>query len=284
VILAAGLLVLLGLGLFVGGLVTGLVALYWGCVAACGLAAVLLVVARLRMAREAGDFDRRAAESASRAGTTTSGPATDTPATGTRLPEAPRTAPQPVVDPEPAEAATAAPAGATALRMPEAGPEPAGATALRMPEAGPEPAGATALRMPEAGPEPEREPSVQEPPATVPPTTAEANGHADEHIPARRGAHEPRESPMDATTGEPGEEDVEVTDLLLVVDLGDEVLVVDEHPRYHLAGCPFLDGRDVVGLPMVEARADGFTPCATCRPVRHLADTERSRRQASRGN
>ena len=263
-ILAAGLLVLLGLGLFVGGLVTGLVALYWGCVAACGLAAVLLVVARLRMAREAGDFDRRAAESASRAGTTTSGPATDR-----RLPEAPRTAPQPVVDPEPAEAATAAPAGATALRMPEAGPEPAGATALRMPE---------------AGPEPEREPSVQEPPATVPPTTAEANGHADEHIPARRGAHEPRESPMDATTGEPGEEDVEVTDLLLVVDLGDEVLVVDEHPRYHLAGCPFLDGHDVVGLPMVEARADGFTPCATCRPVRHLADTERSRRQAARGN
>jgi hypothetical protein len=263
VILAAGLLVLLGLGLFVGGIVTGLVALYWGCVAACGLAAVLLVVARLRMAREAGDFDRRAAESASRAGTTSG------PATGTRLPAVPRTAPQPVVDPEPTEAATAAPAGATAIRTPEPGPEPAGATAVRTPE---------------AEPEPEREPSVQELPATVPPATAAANGHADEDIPARRGAHEARESPTDATTGEPGEEDVEVTDLLLVVDLGDEVLVVDEHPRYHLAGCPFLDGHDVVGLPMVEARADGFTPCATCRPVRHLADTERSRRQAARGN
>src|SRR3712207_7155612 len=41
----------------------------------------------------------------------------------------------------------------------------------------------------------------------------------------------PREAPADPATGEPGEEDVEVTDLLLVVDLDDEVLVVDEHPR-----------------------------------------------------
>ncbi|SET02515.1 hypothetical protein [Geodermatophilus poikilotrophus] len=260
-ILAAGLLVLLGLGLFVGGIVTGLVALYWGCVAACGLAAVLLVVARLRTAREAGDPDRRAAESASGAGTTTSVAATDTPP-----PEAPRTPPQPVVDPEPAAAA------------------PAGATAVRTPEAAPEPAGATALRTPERGPEPEQERSVEEPPTTVPPTTAAANGHADEHIPARRGAHEPRESPADATTGEPGEEDVEVTDLLLVVDLADEVLVVDEHPRYHLPGCPHLEGREDIGLPMVEARADGFTPCGTCRPVRHLAGIERSRRRAARGN
>ncbi|SHN67960.1 hypothetical protein SAMN05660350_01574 [Geodermatophilus obscurus] len=257
-ILAAGLLVLLGLGLFVGGILTGLVALYWGCVAACGLAAVLLLATRLRTAREARDFDRRASESASRPGTTG-------PATGTRPPEAPHSAPRRVADTAPAESTAAGPAGATALRMPEAAPEPAGATALRTPE-------------------PEPEPSLQEPPATVPPTTAVANGRADEQALARRGAHEPPESSTDATTGEPGEEDVEVTDLLLVVDLDDEVLVVDEHPRYHLAGCPFLDGRDGIGLPMAEARTDGFTPCATCRPVRYIADTERARRQAARRN
>ena len=33
---------------------------------------------------------------------------------------------------------------------------------------------------------------------------------------------------------------------------------------------------------MVEARTDGFTPCATCRPVRHLADTERLSDAAAR--
>ena len=61
---------------------------------------------------------------------------------------------------------------------------------------------------------------------------------------------------------EPPVEEVEVTDLLLVMDLRDEVLVVDEHPRYHLAGCPYLAGRETFPLPIDEARADGFTPCA----------------------
>ena len=39
---------------------------------------------------------------------------------------------------------------------------------------------------------------------------------------------------------DPPVEEVEVTDLLLVVDLKDEVYVVDEQPRYHLAGCVHL--------------------------------------------
>ena len=238
-VLAAGLLVLVGLGLFVGGVVTGTTALYWACVAACGLAGVLLVVARLRMAREAGDFDRRASEALSPADTTPAPP--------------PRTAPQ----------SATSPARAGAAPEPDAGREPAGATAVRTPEPAPE------------------SPS-EEPPVAVAPRTPAGNGRPD--APTRRGAHEPRETPADPRAGEPGEEDVEVTDLLLVVDLYDEVLVVDEHPRYHLPGCPFLEGREGIGLPMVEARTDGFTPCATCRPVRHLADTERSRRQAARGN
>jgi len=82
----------------------------------------------------------------------------------------------------------------------------------------------------------------------------------------------------DPATGEPGEEDVEVTDLLLVVDLDDEVLVVDEHPRYHLPGCVTLSGRTAIPLPLDEARTDGFTPCGACVPDRTLAARERDRR------
>ena len=74
-----------------------------------------------------------------------------------------------------------------------------------------------------------------------------------------------------------------MTDLLLVVDLHDEVHVVDEHPRYHLAGCPWLAGRTSIPLPVDEARTDGFTPCGRCAPDHGLAEVERGRR-ASRGS
>jgi len=82
--------------------------------------------------------------------------------------------------------------------------------------------------------------------------------------------------------GEPPVEEVEVSDLLLVVDLRDDVLVVDEHPRYHVEGCPWLAGRTTIPLPLDEARADGFTPCARCAPDRHLAGIERARRAERR--
>jgi hypothetical protein len=265
VILAAGLLVLLGLGSFVGGVVTGTTALYWACVAACAVAAAMLVVARLRMARAAGDVDRRAPEVGAR-----------THPAGSRAPGAGRAAPDLPTRHEP---------GTAAPRTPGPPREPAGATAVRgtgpaaQPEPDAEPARvASPPDEPAAGP-PEQPRAVAEPPPAVPLGPAAGNGHPGEDVPARRGAHEPREVLADPGTGEPGEEDVELTDLLLVIDLADEVLVVDEHPRYHLPRCPYLDGQEGIALPMVEARADGFTPCATCRPVRHLADTERSRRQ-----
>ena len=66
-----------------------------------------------------------------------------------------------------------------------------------------------------------------------------------------------------------------------MVDLKDEVLVIDEHPRYHLAGCRHLRGRTAIPVPLDEARADGFTPCAACAPDRHLADQVRARRHAA---
>ena len=186
-ILAAGLLVLLGLGLFVGGVLTGSTALYWGCVAACVVAAALLVVARRRI------FAQEAARTPTSGGTP--------------------------------EAAADGVAGTDAAKV------PAGSGAARAADA----AGAGSAG---AG-------SAEAVPADLP---------------------------------DPPVEDVEVTDLLMVVDLKDEVLVIDEHPRYHLAGCVHVAGRTTIPLPVDEARSDGFTPCAVCEPDHTLADQVRARK------
>jgi hypothetical protein len=182
VILAAGLMVLVGLGLFVGAVVTGVDALYWACVAVCMAAAVLLGLARRRI-------------SASVAGGTPAAPGRSMSAAASSTPD---------------QAAAGASAGA-------------------------------------------------DEPAAV-------------GVPAE---------PQDLS--DPDVEDVEVTDLLLVVDLEDEVLVVDEHPRYHLAGCIHLRGRTPISLPHDEARAEGFTPCAACEPDHSLADRVRARK-ATKGS
>jgi hypothetical protein len=173
VILAAGLMVLVGVGLFVAAVLTGLDALYWSCVAVCVAAAVLLFVARRRLT-------------------------------------------------------AAVPAGA-----------PAG--------------GEKAV----GGSRPAR--------------TDQASAQAPVGMAA--GAPAGPEDLLD-----PGIEDVEVTDLLLVVDLKDEVLVLDEHPRYHRAGCRHLRGRTPIPLPHDEARTDGFTPCAVCEPDHTLAEQVRARK------
>ncbi|NEK58582.1 hypothetical protein GCU56_11950 [Geodermatophilus sabuli] len=250
-ILAAGLLVLLGLGLFVGGLATGLTALYWGCVAACALAAVLLLVARRSM--RAGP-DERAPDGVHRMPAEDRWPpvepttAADHRAVGHRA------------DDDPGEADLAADDVDAAYaddewvedEWVEEGRDEGSRTDV--------PTGAVEeLTVVELPPAAERVP-----------TGAAADREAG------------RASPGAVAADEPGEEDVEFSDLLLVVDLTDDVVVVDEHPRYHLAECPQLYGRAGVALPLAEARADGFTPCATCRPVRRLADDERSRRRSAR--
>ncbi|GAA2700703.1 hypothetical protein ACFY2R_08210 [Micromonospora olivasterospora] len=67
---------------------------------------------------------------------------------------------------------------------------------------------------------------------------------------------------------------VSPADAALVAGLDAEVLVVDGRPRYHLADCPHLLGRDAEALPVSEAVALGFTPCARCAPdTSLLADT-----------
>src|SRR6185312_13400621 len=51
-------------------------------------------------------------------------------------------------------------------------------------------------------------------------------------------------TPIPEPAGEPAVEQVAVRDALRVAQLDDEVLVVDGHPRYHLAGCPTLTGAE----------------------------------------
>jgi hypothetical protein len=197
VILAAGLMVLLGLGLFVAGVLTGVTAFYWGCVAACVVAAALLLLARRQMV----------------------------PGEGTAVGAGKDAAAAPSGRPTEAASTSAAAGGATAAGL----------------------AGSTTNPNPDAAKEP-----------SAPAGDTEA-------------------APADDLPDPPVEE-VEVTDLLLVIDLTDEVYVIDEHPRYHLAGCVHLRGRTPIPIPMDEARTDGFTPCAVCAPDRNLAEQVRARK------
>jgi hypothetical protein len=207
VILGAALLVLIALGLFVAGLLSGVTFWYWACVAVSALAAVLLLVARRQLTRADDEAPAR-----------------------------PRTR----------EAAAPAPAE----ERDEAEPEPAGAR--------PESAGA------EAESSTEDDESPQE--------TAGATAS---------GAEPPeREAEAVDGSGDPPAEDVEIGDLLLVVEMHDDVFVVDEHPRYHLADCRWLADREAIPLPVDEARTDGFTPCGICSPDRHLAQVARARKSA----
>jgi hypothetical protein len=196
VIAGAAVLVLLGLGLFVAGILTGVTVLYWACVAACVVAAVLLIVVRRQISTTPAAAEPAAEPRAA-----------DEDAGGTTAPAD-------------SEAEGAAPVPATSGREPG--------------------------------------------------DTGSATGSA-----AGTAAAAPEDLP------DPGVEEVEVTDLLLVVDLKDEVLVVDEHPRYHLVDCSWLAGRETIPLPLDEARSDGFTPCAVCSPDRNLAERARAKKRAS---
>jgi hypothetical protein len=49
------------------------------------------------------------------------------------------------------------------------------------------------------------------------------------------------------------------------------VLVVEGRPRYHVAGCRYLTGKDVDEVPVGKARSDGFTACGVCKPDEALA-------------
>ena len=262
-ILAAALLVLVGLGLFVGGFLTGETVLYWACVAACVAAGIFLLLARRRMGRApaapappgtTSPFRQHPASAGTDAGPTAAGATPVGAATG-----GDRGSADPVADRADAAPPTRTPAGTAPEPAPDAVPAWE-RTARRGWETAAAPVGDPAA------------PPVAEPP----PTGLSSAGRPDRPSTA---AHAPRGSSGAADqAGDPPVEEVEVTDLLVVVDLRDEVLVVDEHPRYHLGGCRWLAGRETIPLPVDEARTDGFTPCAWCEPDRTLAERERSRR------
>lgn len=103
-------------------------------------------------------------------------------------------------------------------------------------------------------------------------------------VTAAQQAGEIQSGETQAGDDQPGEEDTDAADLLLVYELNEEVLVVDEHPRYHLARCLWPDHDRAERLPVREARELGFTPCARCRPDKALARQHRSSRATNAGS
>lgn len=79
----------------------------------------------------------------------------------------------------------------------------------------------------------------------------------------------------------PAEEETDAADLLIVCELEDQVIVVDEHPRYHLAECGWLGDKDTIPIAVSEARELGFTPCARCGPDALLAGKTRQKKRKS---
>ncbi|HEY6425287.1 MAG TPA: hypothetical protein VIY28_19015 [Pseudonocardiaceae bacterium] len=96
--------------------------------------------------------------------------------------------------------------------------------------------------------------------------------------------NDPEHAAADAADAEPGEEDTDAADLLLVYEMADEVVVVDEHPRYHLTRCRWPEHGHTERLPVKEARELGFTPCERCRPDAALARRHRAANATTGGS
>jgi hypothetical protein len=105
-------------------------------------------------------------------------------------------------------------------------------------------------------------------------------------IPAAGDLDDPPDTPEPATADvsaetettadtDPGEEETPAADAAVLADLEDEVVVVDELPRYHLRTCAWLGTRDTIPIGVGEARQLGFTPCDRCRPNATLAAAHR---------
>lgn len=143
---------------------------------------------------------------------------------------------------------------------------------------------AAAVAASPSGDEPGDEENAAEAEAAVKPQEpAEATAVADgEDAPADQTALIPSAGDLVGTAeeGEPGEERTDPADAEIVDELDVEVVVVDEHPRYHLTDCGWLADRDTIPISVKEARDLGFTPCARCTPDAHLAQAHRTKSKA----
>lgn len=75
---------------------------------------------------------------------------------------------------------------------------------------------------------------------------------------------------------EPVAQRVSAADAARVARMSADVLVIDGRPRYHVAGCVHLLGRQFEPLPVSEAVELGFSPCGLCEPDSALlADARR---------
>ncbi|WP_372666976.1 hypothetical protein [Amycolatopsis kentuckyensis] len=129
--------------------------------------------------------------------------------------------------------------------------------------------------------EPEPAPAVEKPAeeeqTVLIPAAGDLGGPADTPEPEPAAAVE-KPAEADGETGaegEPGEEETPAADLAVLADLEDEVVVVDEHPRYHLRTCIWLGSRDTIPIGVGEARQLGFTPCDRCSPDATLVAAHR---------
>jgi hypothetical protein len=87
---------------------------------------------------------------------------------------------------------------------------------------------------------------------------------------AQEGASQHGGSAFPLDDAEPPEESPDPALARVAASVEDEVLVVDEQPRYHLMGCRALAAQQTIPLPAREAVELGFTPCGWCNPVAGL--------------
>jgi hypothetical protein len=113
------------------------------------------------------------------------------------------------------------------------------------------------------------EPLVQRTTAAVPERAAPVEGAAadlDRGQAGRVAVDEPDDVEDEDPPDEPVAQQVSAAEAARVARRTDDVLVIDGRPRYHLADCAHLLGRDAEPIPVNEAVELGFTPCGLCRP------------------